>query len=165
MGRLFPALVFADFALVIIAFIDCLSVEADDIRALPRAAWAFIILLFSPFGPIAWFIYGRPAPALVSRRVSAGRDDPWRSSGAFWDGEPQRAEVPPDDDPEFLRRLSRQPSQAVQEDVDLLRAWEADLRRREEELRRQKRRRGEDRRAEDRRSEDHRAEEPPADAS
>jgi hypothetical protein len=144
MGRLFAALVFADFALVIIAFIDCLSVEAEEIRTLPRAAWAFIILLFPPIGPIAWFMYGRPAPALVSRRVGAHPDDAWRAGGVVWDEPPQREQVPPDDDPEFLRQLSGRPPRAPQDDVDLLRAWEADLRRREEELRRKQRRRGED---------------------
>jgi hypothetical protein len=139
MGRLFAALAFADFALVVIAFIDCLSVEAEEIRTLPRAAWVFVILLFSPFGPILWFMYGRPAPALVARRAGGAPAAPWPGPKPEWDGEPEPRQVPPDDDPEFLRRISGRPaSQAVQEDIDLLRAWEADLRRREEELRRQR---------------------------
>ena len=60
MGRLFPLLALADLAILVIALIDCLSVEEDEIRALPRVAWVFIILLFSPVGGIAWFVAGRP---------------------------------------------------------------------------------------------------------
>src|SRR2546430_15197572 len=60
MGRLFPLLALADLALIVVALIDCLSVEEFQIRALPRVAWVFLILLFSPIGPIAWFVAGRP---------------------------------------------------------------------------------------------------------
>jgi hypothetical protein len=38
----------------------------------------------------------------------------------------------PDDDPEFLRRVAR----SKREDEEMFTKWEADLRRREEELRR-----------------------------
>jgi hypothetical protein len=119
MGRLFPLLALADLAILVIALIDCLSVEEYEIRALPRVAWVFIILLFSPIGGIAWFVAGRPV----------------RASRAYDDGpylRPARPEAP-DDDPEFLGRMA---ARTRQEDEDLLRAWEADLRRREEEIRR-----------------------------
>jgi hypothetical protein len=119
MGRLFPLLVLADLALLVIALIDCLSVEEHEIRALPRIAWVFIILLFSPVGGIVWFVAGRPV------RSPSRVDD-----GAYW----RRSRIlAPDDDPEFLDRMT---PQTRQEDEELLRAWEADLRRREEELRR-----------------------------
>jgi hypothetical protein len=107
---------FLDVALIVIALIDCLSVEEHEIRALPRVAWVFLILLVSPIGPIAWFVAGRPqrgttGPAATSR---VGRTPP-----------------PPDDDPEFLRRMST----SRREDEEMLRLWEADLRKREDELR------------------------------
>ena len=60
MPRLYSLLVLLDLALLVIALIDCLSAEEFAIRALPRVAWVFIILLFSPVGWIAWFVAGRP---------------------------------------------------------------------------------------------------------
>jgi hypothetical protein len=120
MGRLFPLLALADLALLVIALIDCLSVEEYEIRALPRFAWVFIILLFSPVGPIAWFVAGRPVRAAVRTP-----DDPLLYPT------PSRA-LAPDDDPEFLGQMS---TRNRQEDEEMLRLWEEDLRKREDELR------------------------------
>jgi hypothetical protein len=118
-------LVLVDLALVVVALIDCLSVEEHEIRALPRFAWVLLILLFSPIGPIAWFVAGRP------RRVVAGAaTDPLLSPP------PPKRVLAPDDDPEFLGKMS---ARNRREDEELLRMWEADLRKREEELRRRDR--------------------------
>src|SRR2546430_1597283 len=119
MGRLFPLLALADLALIVVALIDCLSVEEHEIRALPRVVWVFLILLFSPVGPIAWFVAGRPERAAARAAV-----DPVIYS------RPGRS-VPPDDDPDFLRRMAA----TNREDEEMLRLWEADLRKREEDLR------------------------------
>ena len=119
MGRLFPLFALFDVALIVIALIDCLSVEEFEIRALPRIAWVFIILLFSPVGPIAWFVAGRPDR---SARATA---DPMMYSNSG------RA-VAPDDDPEFLGRMA---ARSRKEDEEMLRLWEEDLRKREDELR------------------------------
>ena len=116
MGRLLPLFALLDVAMVVVALIDCLSVEEHEIRALPRVAWVFLILLFSPIGPIAWFVAGRP------QRDAAG---PAAASRVA------HAPLPPDDDPEFLRRVAT----SNREDEEMLRLWEADLRKREEELR------------------------------
>lgn len=124
MGRLFPLLALADLALLVVALIDCLSVEEGEIRALPRVAWVFIILLFSPVGGVAWFVAGRP-------QRSGARAGVWRPGNGFPESERPR-DLAPDDDPEFLRRLA---SRDHAEDDARLRAWEADLRRRERELR------------------------------
>ncbi|TMM38696.1 MAG: PLDc_N domain-containing protein [Actinobacteria bacterium] len=125
MGRLFPLLALADLALIVVALIDCLSVEEFQIRALPRVVWVFLILLFSPVGPIAWFVAGRP------ERATAGTpDDPVLYSA------PGRSTAP-DDDPEFLGRIA---ARKRQEDEEMLRLWEADLRKREEELRKREQR-------------------------
>ena len=116
MGRLLPLFALLDVALVVVALIDCLSVEESEIRALPRVVWVFLILLFSPVGPIAWFVAGQPERAAVNGPArTASRSRP----------------LAPDDDPEFLRRMSR----SSPEDEEMLRLWEADLRKREEELR------------------------------
>jgi Phospholipase_D-nuclease N-terminal len=120
MGRLFPLFALFDVALIAIALIDCLSVEEHEIRALPRVVWVFLILLFSPVGPIVWFVAGRPQRA--EARAARGPMTYARPS----------AQVPPDDDPEFIGRMAT----GRREDEELLRMWEADLRKREEELRR-----------------------------
>jgi hypothetical protein len=117
MLRLLPFLLW--MALTVVALIDCLSAESSGIRFLPRALWIMIIVLAPLLGPVAWFLTGRPIPGVTPDRVA-------RASR-----EAARRPLAPDDDPEFLRRLSRQ----RRDDEELLRRWEADLRRREEEMR------------------------------
>jgi hypothetical protein len=126
MIRLYSLFVLIDLALMVIALIDCLSADEGSIQALPRVAWVFIILLFSPVGAIVWFVAGRPPRAI---RMSNGQM--WRPGNGFpEDARPRRATAP-DDDPEFLRNLST----SRKEDEEMMRRWEADLRRREEKLR------------------------------
>jgi phospholipase D-like protein len=127
MIRLYSMFFLLDLALMVVALIDCLSVEEYAIRVLPRVAWVFLILLFSPIGGIAWFIAGRPARPV---RLSSG--EVWRPGSGFPESQRPRRSVAPDDDPEFLRGLAASRKQ----DETLLKDWEADLRRREEELRR-----------------------------
>jgi hypothetical protein len=124
MIRLYSLFVLIDLALLVIALIDCLSAEEFQIRALPRVVWVFLILLFSPIGAIAWFVAGRPA-----RAVKLSNGTTWRPGSGFPEKERPRVPVAPDDDPEFLKSLGQ--------DQTMLKRWEADLRRREEELRKQ----------------------------
>jgi hypothetical protein len=122
MGRLLILFALVDVTILVVALIDCLSVPAEGIRALPRAVWALIIIIFTPVGGIAWFLAGRPV-AEHAQAVGAA---------------PVRRDAPttaPDDDPEFLRTLGAS-AQFTREDAELMRQWEADLRRREDEQRR-----------------------------
>lgn len=128
MARLYPILFLADIALIVIALISCLSADEGELRALPKIIWVFIILLFSPVGPIAYLIAGRPL-------ASAGKPKSGRPGRGLPEAERPRRQLAPDDDPEFLAGLN--PPKA--EDADLMRRWEADLRRREEELRKRER--------------------------
>ncbi|WP_305784624.1 PLD nuclease N-terminal domain-containing protein [Symbioplanes lichenis] len=123
MIRVSALFVLLDLALLVVALIDCLSADEGGIRALPRTVWVFLILLFSPIGAIAWFVAGRPPRAI---RMSNG--ELWRPGRGF----PENERPAPDDDPDFLRRMAA----SRREDEDLMKKWEADLRRREEELRR-----------------------------
>jgi hypothetical protein len=128
MVRLYSLLMLLDLALLVVALIDCLSAEEFAIRALPRVAWVFIILLFSPVGAIAWFVAGRPAPP-----VKLSNGTVWRPGSGFPESErPRQRSTAPDDDPEFLRNLAT----SLRDDETMMKKWEADLRRREEELRR-----------------------------
>ncbi|MFB7635482.1 PLD nuclease N-terminal domain-containing protein [Streptomyces sp. NPDC056149] len=111
-------------ALWIYAFIDCLNTPESQVRGLPKVAWVFIILLFGEvlIGPIAWLVAGRPRDRVPNGRGGTPAER-HRNSGAAW--------VAPDDNPEFLRSLREENTK----DEALLKDWEADLRRREEELR------------------------------
>ncbi|MFF4282025.1 PLD nuclease N-terminal domain-containing protein [Streptomyces kronopolitis] len=120
-------------ALWIYAFIDCLNTPESQVRGLPKVAWVLIILLFGEVlvGPVAWLVAGKQR-----RPGAAGGATPWRRDrGTTW--------VAPDDNPEFLRSLkdqqtredSRQDGTRIEDGKD----GDADLRRREEELRRKKR--------------------------
>ena len=127
MFRIYGLFFLIDLVLVVTALISCLSADEGEIQALPRIAWVFIILLFSPVGPIAWFVAGRPPRAI---RMSNG--EKWRPGSGFpEDGRPRARSTAPDDDPEFLRGLAK----SNRDDEALLKNWEADLRRREDELR------------------------------
>ncbi len=80
MARLLLALVIIVVAFTVYALVDCLMLPKSRVRALPRVAWFFIILLVTPIGGILWLLIGR------GRRVTS---PPVRAIG-------------PDDDPDFL---------------------------------------------------------------
>ncbi len=108
-------------ALTIYAFIDCLNTPEDEAKHLPKVAWVFIILLFWIVGPIVWLAAGK------DRRPPRGGRTPseWhRGHRSTW--------VAPDDNPDFLKSIRNE----NKKDESLLKDWEADLRRREEELKR-----------------------------
>lgn len=73
---------------VIYAFVDCAVTPQEKIRKGPK--WAYLLgMFFVPVPPIAailWFVIGRP------KRSGNGR-------------RPPRRIIPPDDDPDFLRKL------------------------------------------------------------
>ena len=70
----------------IYSLVDCAGTDQSAIRNLPKWAWILIIILIEPIGAIGYWIAGRP------RR-------PGNSSGG------SRRILPPDDDPDFLRKL------------------------------------------------------------
>ncbi|WP_457033999.1 PLD nuclease N-terminal domain-containing protein [Kitasatospora sp. P5_F3] len=115
MLRILPPLLL--LALWIWAFIDCLTTPEQEVKHMPKVIWVIIVLLFPLVGSIAWLAIGKQRDGLTAAR-SAGR-----SAGR---------QVAPDDNPEFLASLKKDQSDR---DADLLKQWELDLRRREEELR------------------------------
>jgi hypothetical protein len=112
MLRVLP--IIAAILLLVFSMVDCVQSPDSRVRNLPKWVWIVLILLVPLAGPIAWLIGGRPiVPATPQAPSAAPR--------------PSRA---PDDDPDFLARLKPEA-----EHERLLRQWEADLRRREAELR------------------------------
>lgn len=113
MTRVLPIIV--ALTLAVYALIDCLQTDPAEIRGPRRAVWILLILLIPIIGPVAW---------LVAR---------WRTPhpGGQPARRPTTPPVAPDDNPEFLRQLRS----IDDEHEQLLSQWEADLRRREEEMR------------------------------
>lgn len=89
MLRLLPTLLVV--ALLLYCLVDCIQTPREAVRNLPKALWLVLIVLLAPFGPIGWLIAGRPD-----------------GSAAGPGGTPRRPQGP-DDDPDFLRGLGREP--------------------------------------------------------
>jgi hypothetical protein len=66
-------------------FFDCARTDQGAIRKGPKWAWLLSIFIFETFGAISWYIWGRP-----------------KSAGS---GRGKRKIIPPDDDPDFLRKI------------------------------------------------------------
>ncbi|MEU5767207.1 PLD nuclease N-terminal domain-containing protein [Streptomyces asoensis] len=112
-------------ALWIYAFIDCLNTPEEEVRGLPKVVWVIIILLFGEVvvGPVAWLVAGRTRRAPAGGAAAAGQQP----------GDRRTEWVAPDDNPEFLKSLK---DETARNEEKLLKDWEADLRRREDELKR-----------------------------
>ncbi|WP_328956332.1 PLD nuclease N-terminal domain-containing protein [Kitasatospora purpeofusca] len=113
-------------ALWVWAFIDCLTTPEDEVKHLPKVVWVIIVLLFPLVGSIAWLVAGKQRGALRTAPAGGGGAD-GPAYAPRRDGRP----VAPDDNPEFLASLKKHNN----EHEDMLKQWEADLRRRENELR------------------------------
>lgn len=101
-------------ALAVYALIDCLQTDPAVAPRPRRGIWLALIVLLPVIGPIAWII----AKARRGRAKPTSRQAPPRP-------------VAPDDNPEFLREIQ----QIDERHEQMLEQWEADLRRREEEMR------------------------------
>jgi Phospholipase_D-nuclease N-terminal len=98
--------------------IDALFAESARVRVMPKAVWVILILLFSCFAAIPWFIWGRPKRTVGSGPTGVGFRRPGQAGGRVgptaggWQlggAPPGRRSGPtaPDDDPDFLRGLGR----------------------------------------------------------
>lgn len=73
-------------ALTIFSIIDCSRTPETQIRSLPKWAWLVIIIFVPGIGALAWIIAGRP-------------------QGPTNGGKKKGKIVPPDDNPDFLKKL------------------------------------------------------------
>ncbi len=101
-------------ALWLYCIFDVIATDEVLVRSLPKMAWLFIVIILPSIGSIAWLALGRP--------VFAG----WRPGDTT--GRATRRVVGPEDRPDFGSSSTAEQAR--------LEAWEADLKRREQELRR-----------------------------
>ncbi len=97
---------------------DVISSEPDLVRNLPKLVWLLVVIILPDVGSIAWLILGRPRGAAFSPGATQARASRPRSVPG---------PIGPEDSPHFLKSIDEQRR---------LKAWEDDLRKREEELRR-----------------------------
>ena len=76
----------AILAFTLYSFFDCARTDQESIRKGPKWAWLLAIFVTESIGAVAWFIWGRP-----KRNPGPGRGI--------------RKIIPPDDDPDFLRKI------------------------------------------------------------
>ena len=74
--------------LAIYALLDVTTTPSHQVRNMPKWAWIALIVIGAGIyvGPIAWLVAGRP------KRGGRG-------------GRSIRRQLPPDDDPDFLRKI------------------------------------------------------------
>lgn len=70
----------------IYTLIDCAMTPQEKVRRFPKWAWLLIIVFTGIIGDIAWFVAGRPRGPRPNRGG-------------------QKRIIPPDDNPDFLRKL------------------------------------------------------------
>ena len=115
-----------DLVLLVYCLIDCIQTDESEVRNLRKGWWILLIIFFPLVGGIAWLVAGRP-------QRQHRRSVPWPSTptAGFPEYERPRGPQGPDDDPQFLEEMRRGNSEQEQ----LLKKWEDDLRRREQQLR------------------------------
>ncbi len=138
--------------LTLFCVLDCIATDSSLVRNLPKTLWIMLIIFLPTIGSVAWLLLGRPEKTRLRPGDTRYRPDPPSSR-------PKRP-LGPDDDPRFLEMTrGLDPPQAAvpareikpatpeppkpaapasggEHGVNELRAWEEDLRRREEELKR-----------------------------
>jgi hypothetical protein len=91
--RYLPFLIAA--AVLIYTVVDIALIDRSRVKALPKVLWILIVLVLPIIGAVLWFFLGRER---LSERGSGG-------------GSVRRGPRAPDDDPDFLRKLSREQAQ------------------------------------------------------
>ncbi len=109
--------------LAIYALVDCIQTDESRVRGIQKPWWILLIVLIWIVGPVAWLIAGK--------EPAQRRNATWPGTGtAGFPGNERPRQVAPDDDPQFLSQLRRDNDDHER----MLRKWEDDLRRREQEL-------------------------------
>jgi hypothetical protein len=86
MIKLQAIILLSSLVLTLYSFIDCARRDESQLKKLPKWGWLLLILFISPFGAIGYLALGR-------------------IRGERGPRPPKRRILPPDDDPDFLRKL------------------------------------------------------------
>lgn len=92
------------------------------IRELPKMIWLVIVFFFPLIGSVAWLLLGRPEGASFADPTRPKDTPPQPFRGTF--------QLPPDEDPDFLRRAEQRAHELKRQEE--LRRWEEERRRRSE---------------------------------
>jgi hypothetical protein len=94
--------------LLVFAVVDIIAIDGSRVRGLPKYAWIGLAIILPLIGPLLWFLVGRErleprnhGRYADGRAVPASPSSPGRRFGP----------IAPDDDPDFLGRLSREQQQ------------------------------------------------------
>lgn len=83
--RYLPFLIYA--AITIYSIVDIALIERERVRGMPKVVWIIVVVVVPVVGAVLWFLLGRERLA---------------------DSAVRRGPKAPDDDPEFLRQLTRE---------------------------------------------------------
>jgi len=94
--------------LLVFAVVDILAIDGARVRGLPKYGWIGVVILLPLIGPLLWFLVGRER--LEERNHGRYADS---SAAPASPSAPGRrfGPIAPDDDPDFLTRLSREQQQ------------------------------------------------------
>jgi len=91
--------------LLVFAVVDILAIDGGRVRSLPKYAWIGLVVLLPLIGPLLWFLVGR-------ERLEPRNHGRYSEAPAVSTGPGRRfGPIAPDDDPDFLGRLSREQQQ------------------------------------------------------
>ncbi|CAN5519342.1 hypothetical protein BH09ACT4_BH09ACT4_11330 [soil metagenome] len=91
--RYLPFLITA--GVLIYTVVDIALIDISRVKGLPKVLWIVIVIVLPVIGAVLWFLLGRQR---LSERGGGG-------------GSVRRGPRAPDDDPDFLRKLSREQAQ------------------------------------------------------
>lgn len=120
-------LAFALLALWIYCIVDVIATNESLIRNLPKLVWLLIVIFLPTIGSIVWLLLGRPERTGFAPGDSTYRAEPRSTRPPDHSTRRSLGTMAPDDDERYLAELDDRTKR--------LRDWEADLRRREDELR------------------------------
>jgi hypothetical protein len=91
--------------LLVFAVVDILVIDGGRVRGLPKYGWIGVVILLPLVGPLLWFLVGRERLEERSHGRYADAPAPTSSPGRRF------GPIAPDDDPDFLGRISREQQQ------------------------------------------------------
>lgn len=94
--------------LLVFAVVDILAIDGGRVRGLPKYGWIGLAILLPLIGPLLWFLVGRER--LEPRNHGRYADAPAAPASPSAPGR-RFGPIAPDDDPDFLTRLSREQQQ------------------------------------------------------